>query len=35
MRSYKIPFDIQYADIDYMDGWKDFTYDHKVGNRIG
>jgi len=27
MRQYNIPHDIQYADIDYMDGWRDFTLD--------
>ncbi|KAJ8027757.1 Maltase-glucoamylase, intestinal [Holothuria leucospilota] len=27
MRSYQIPFDVQYGDIDYMDQQRDFTYD--------
>ncbi|PIK46338.1 putative maltase-glucoamylase, intestinal-like [Apostichopus japonicus] len=27
MRSYQIPYDVQYGDIDYMDNQRDFTYD--------
>jgi len=27
MRQYNIPHDVQYGDIDYMDGKRDFTYD--------
>ena len=27
VRSYNIPFDVAYADIDYMERYKDFTVD--------